>query len=138
MSVIKIRAHHLLCTILYQGKGYDEKFTSYMNQLVNEIAASDGIVLIVGPDEACANCPNLNEDKICVLNENDSLSKDTTLLRVLNLKDNEVYDRKELIAFLKESITEEIFNSVCATCRWHKEGLCSYQLLIEKLEKMEN
>lgn len=129
-NILKLRAHHLLCTALYEGKGYSKEFTDNMTEVVNRLKRGTNVELQVTPDIICSACPNALTNGKCALDkseEDDISCMDSIILGGLKLKTENIYDSKELRNYVKENITDELFNKCCGECRWKKEGLCSVE-----------
>lgn len=133
--MIKIRPHHLLCMNLFSGKGYSDEFVYNMGRIIDRLSSGRAlnITLVSGNDEICARCPNLAADGICRLGDGDVLRRDRDVLAILSLQDGGVYPYGDIIGKIKRSITRETFNACCVSCRWHKSGLCSYDILAARL-----
>ncbi len=56
---IRIRAHHLLCTSLFSGHGYSDRFTEGLLHTVELLhnGKNHTILLLDEPDRICAGCP---------------------------------------------------------------------------------
>lgn len=50
---VKLRGHHLLCMITYEGIGYTEKFARNFDALVERICRGETIEITEGPDDVC-------------------------------------------------------------------------------------
>ncbi|MDD2959890.1 MAG: DUF1284 domain-containing protein [Lachnospiraceae bacterium] len=147
----RLRAHHLLCIPLYQGKGYSPQFCSNMDQMIAALKKVDsGIQIVEGPDGVCRACPNLtwkNEENrpnsqggkcspaVCSLDRNEVKSKDQKLIGALKLDTKRLWTWPVLMQHIQLHMTETIFNASCGKCRWYKAGLCSYEQYREALNK---
>lgn len=131
---MRLRGHHLFCTALFSGHGYDEAFTENMKAVLDRLKAGEKIELAEGPDQVCSACPNLLEGGSCSLGEPNVRQRDAGAFRVLGLLPGEGLDRREANRRLSR-LTEEEFQAVCGECRWQKEGLCSLKLLQAKTMK---
>lgn len=135
--IMKLRVHHLLCSALFVGKGYSEKFCENMEQIVqwlwenSEVEKERSVELITKEDSICVQCPNLAMEG-CSLDDNHVVSKDARLARELLLETDRVYSVPELINRVSQNLTEEIFEASCHNCEWYQEGLCRYEKLAEK------
>ena len=140
-----LRAHHILCTVLYKGKGYSAGFVDNMNHAVDELKAGSTVRIITSPDKICSHCPNAREDGTCALDDEnktaflpkskDSISSfDSLILDKLCLTEGVCYSSSAIFELAKEKIDRDFFTSCCHTCRWYKEGLCNYDLYKERLD----
>lgn len=51
---VRLRAHHLLCLLTWQGRGYTPAFTARFDAVVARIARGAAVLLREGPDAVCA------------------------------------------------------------------------------------
>ena len=58
MSIYRIRAHHGMCLAFFQGKGYSGAFVENMANMKAILEENPDILLLDGPDDICAACPN--------------------------------------------------------------------------------
>ncbi len=159
--MVKLRVHHLFCSALFEGKGYSDDFVANMQSIVDRLfpegkagvaddpslSLGEGfgsrrtddplelIELCTEPDLVCSKCPNL-QGSVCILDDNDVVSKDESLAKALGLICGRAYLREELIKTVAAALRQEIFENSCRKCRWYKEGLCSYQALRERYDAM--
>lgn len=128
----RIRAHHLFCMSLFSGHGYSGEFVREMNRTIASLKAMEPCVLAEGNDCICMACPNLKDGGGCCLGTEDVSKRDAAALQVLGLRTGDIITwegiRKKI-----SGISEDDFLSVCGGCRWSKEGLCSFLLLMESL-----
>ena len=138
MDVLTLRAHHLLCSRLFSGHGYNDEFAVRMGEVVSGMALKnykpekayevvERVRLICSSDYVCEKCPNL-VTSYCNLGDDDVKAKDRKVLKYAGLEENNIYTLKELADGV-EKITKEQFEDICGTCRWFKAGYCSYKLL---------
>lgn len=127
----ELRGHHIFCTTLFSGSGYDQAFTTNMRQLIEYMQNGGKFQLVQGHDAICQYCPNREPDG-CALGTENVAHRDTAALEVTGLATGQVMDWTELREYLG-GISEEGFQHVCSDCRWQKEGLCTYKLLRERV-----
>lgn len=137
MSNEKFRAHHILCTLLYEGKGYSGAFCENMNAVTGRLEENQNerFTLVAQPDIICGNCPNLTATGECESSGERVVSKDRRIMELLALTEQETYTYPELCRRTKEHMTEESFLQICGTCDWRKQGLCRYEDLVAKLAR---
>lgn len=141
-----LRGHHLLCTRLFEGHGYDEAFAVRMGETVSRTGAgrwknpekypkAQEIQLICGSDYVCEKCPNRISNAIhqsihdeCSLGTEDVLCKDRLTLKYAGLQENECYTPEDIQSAVG-NITEQQFEEICGSCRWYKAGYCCYEKL---------
>lgn len=128
---MKLRGHHLFCTALFSGHGYNEAFTEAMGVILRSLRAGEPMELTSGPDCVCAACPHLLEEGGCALGTEDVCRRDCRALEALDLKAGDTLTWGQAQEKLG-GLTEQTFQSVCGSCRWQREGLCSFQLLRER------
>ncbi len=65
------RVHHILCTSLYEGKGYSGAFCENMSSVVERLRANpeEELVPVAEPDVICAGCPNRTAGGMCAESE---------------------------------------------------------------------
>ncbi|MCC8043100.1 MAG: DUF1284 domain-containing protein [Oscillospiraceae bacterium] len=135
--MLTMRGHHIWCTMLFEGKGYDSGFTSSMGSVVGQLRGdlSQGVRIIADYDDICSRCPN-RCDKSPDLCENRRVAeKDREIIKLLGLSEGEEYSYNRLISLVKEKVTEEIFTSSCGNCLWYTSGVCSYDKLVRAGER---
>lgn len=139
MDRIILRGHHLLCTRLFSGNGYNQIFTEHMKEIVARTGTdkykkfgvfpqAKGIRLICGTDDICRKCPNLSENKqYCILGNEDVQKKDRLTLEYAGLLENGLYTLEEAERGVKQ-INREQFDEICGSCRWYGK-YCRYEEL---------
>lgn len=162
INIITLRAHHLLCSRLFTGHGYDDKFTERMGETASRMGVgyykdsaalprAAKVRLICGSDYVCEMCPNRFEETDghiqnadiagmthkdgCRLGTEDVRLKDRLTLKYAGLKENEEYTPEELEKSVS-LINKSQFEEICGSCRWYKAGYCRYEALyIYRYEK---
>lgn len=132
----EFRVHHILCTPLYEGKGYSGAFCENMTQIVEKLRAfpSQPVFLVSHPDMICKNCPNLTPEGRCRQDKDHVVAKDEALREVLQLEKEKTYTYQELLKRAKSRITKQEFEKTCQNCKWYQMGICTYEKLQEGLE----
>lgn len=131
----KFRAHHILCTSLYEGKGYSNEFCDNMGKVVDRLRShpDEAFQIVAEPDLICANCPNQTKDKTCSQNANRVVDKDRRVIERIGLKENGTYTYRELCRLASGKITYEVYLGFCQKCPWREAGLCKYEDLKRNL-----
>ncbi len=113
---MKLRPHHLLCTLGFVGLGYSEEFVENMTLIVEELKnQKTEIVLVVGIDDICLCCPKNISNIRC---KEDSVTfYDEKVLEVFGFKEG-AYVYKDLIKTIKEIATFENLEYICGDCSW--------------------
>ena len=148
MHIIHLRAHHLLCSVLYKGKGYNKAFTRQMTTIVDALKKADTMVILdVRPDDICSHCPNKKADGTCRLDEEKSTfsggiqqteteirNLDSRILEYFHFSGNIPLAKTDVYQTIKEQLSEDFFNTCCQNCRWKKQGLCSYREYMTQID----
>ncbi len=121
---MKLRGHHLLCILGFQGYGYSEDFILNMAR-INELRKSDKttIKLINRPDDICSACPNLKDDVCENKMQNENIVKmDNEVLSQFNI--NQEYNAIDLFneVVLKFNTLKSVEN-ICNDCKWAEKCL---------------
>jgi hypothetical protein len=121
---MKLRGHHLLCILGFQGYGYSEDFVLNMAR-INELRKSDKttIKLINRPDDICSACPNLKDDVYENKMQNENIVKmDNEVLSQFNI--NQEYNAIDLFneVVLKFNTLKSVEN-ICNDCKWAEKCL---------------
>lgn len=133
----KFRAHHIICTSLYEGKGYSGAFCENMTSIVERLRSDpdEALLLVAEPDMICANCPNRTDGNECSENHNRVVDKDRRVIEQFGLKENEVYTYREMCRHARGAMTEAFFMENCGKCDWRRQGLCNYEDLLAQLDR---
>ena len=122
MSVYKIRAHHGMCLSFFQGKGYSGDFVENMVRMKAILAENPEIILMDGPDDICAACPN----RLTETCAEKASRYDREVLRRCGLSAGErlpyrEFSRKVMETILRPGVRAEI----CGDCQW--SSLCRWE-----------
>ncbi|WP_138159919.1 DUF1284 domain-containing protein [Peptoniphilus catoniae] len=117
--MIKIRAHHLLCTSYFVGEGYNNEFSKNMASILKKLEENPQVEIINSLDNICRACPE-NKNGICQSLEKVS-SYDKKVLELTGLEPGEIKPWLELKKIALENIIilgrrEEI----CWDCIWNE------------------
>lgn len=136
-EIIELRAHHLLCSVLFEGKGYSETFTENMTHIVNRILEKDKFLYLKkSRDIICVDCPNLKEDGGCMLDEKIP-DLDGRVLTFFDLPVEEKISSVEVFEKISNMITPDFFAECCDECRWKKMGICNYEKYIKNINRFK-
>lgn len=125
---MKIRAHHLLCMQLFEGKGYSETFCEGMAHVIKELQMDKkGFTLEKASDDICNHCPNKVNETDCCLGNEDVENRDKNVMTILHLQENELLTYESIKNDLKSKIDEKHFIDLCGDCRWYKKKICTYE-----------
>ena len=136
----EFRAHHIICTSLYEGKGYSGAFCENMTRIETALRKEPvrRLVLVAEPDMICANCPNQTSQGTCSHNANQVVGKDRRVMERFDLKEKEQYSYRELCRHALEHMNHEVFMEFCGKCDWRAQGLCNYDDLLAQLSRCVN
>jgi len=109
----KLRGHHLICLNFFRGEGYSEEFIKNIYSVIGK----EKVEIVAGPDEVCARCPYLKDNKCSNGDYTDEkiMFEDKEALRLLGFKHGMVVDWKMISAKLPE-IIEEWKAQFCMNC----------------------
>lgn len=126
---MKFRVHHIMCTNLYRGLGYNGAFCENMTQKVTLLREHPEIMLelVAQPDDICANCPNLQGGDYCANGDNHVCVKDRALLVPLHLQEGKMYSYRQLMEHARQYLTRQVFEESCGSCSWYRQGVCRYE-----------
>lgn len=116
---MKLRGHHLLCILGFQGYGYSEDFVLNMTR-INELRKTDKttIKLINSSDDICSACPNLKNDLCENEMQNETIVKmDEEVLSEFDI--NKEYNAIDLFneVILKFNTLKSV-EKICNNCKW--------------------
>lgn len=126
MNPIHFRAHHFLCALCFQGKGYSPGFIKNFQAIMHRLKSKEGddqpIQIVDRTDDICSPCPNRRHE-ICVDEEKIGVL-DRAHANALQLKTNEILTWGEAKKRIADHLTLDVFHDICATCGWKPYGIC--------------
>ncbi len=126
---MKLRGHHLLCTLAYRGLGYSAEFVENMDKIVNELKnESITIELLNKVDDICEKCPSKINDECEV--ESKVVTMDNKTIQLLKLEKG-TYTYKEIRNHIQQNINEEIIENICGKCEWYSTANCK-EIIMDK------
>lgn len=133
-DIVKLRGHHLFCMSLFKGYGYDERFAKNMRDIIDCLSAEkeSKFKIVIGSDNICRSCPNLNEDNYCSFGETDVKERDKNANIALEIEPEKIYTFSDIKEKLK-AITNMQFESICNNCTWKTQEVCSYEMYCNML-----
>lgn len=115
--MLTLRPHHLLCTEFFEGRGYSDKFTENMYRVISELEKNPEIMLTVGQDIICSECP-----RKCISGK--ALVYDKKVLEYCMSDENTVFRYDDLKQKVKSEILEKnLLKEICGDCQWY--SICS-------------
>jgi hypothetical protein len=126
---VKLRPHHLLCAVSFEGHGYSGPFVENFSKIVKQLRSNDEtIVEIVGAiDDVCLPCPNRIDNSLCK-DQAKIQSLDQRHSNVLHVIPGDTFTWKEAKQKLIEKMTLEQFHKACDGCSWKPMGVCEKAL----------
>ncbi|HCM40222.1 MAG: hypothetical protein A2Z97_02840 [Bdellovibrionales bacterium GWB1_52_6] len=127
MLRLKFRAHHFLCALGFQGKGYSPDFVDNFQQKVDLLkdevhGPAQELEIVEGLDAICEKCPN--QDGAHCGSEHKVLRLDQGHAEALGVTNGQIVTWAEMKKRLAERMTLEKFEVVCAPCAWKSLGAC--------------
>ena len=136
---MKLRAHHLICRLGFQGLGYDKRFAKVMQEVLFtfELNPDLKIKIVNKADILCAACPH-RKDNQCYKDkdskqEDEIRELDAFVISKLDLTVNNIYSLTELNQRIKDKFSIKDLTDFCASCQWQEYDFCS-----QGLEKLKN
>ncbi len=125
--MLKLRGHHLICLIAFQGEGYSPAFARNFKKLqklyLNKPA--EKVKVVAGPDMACKKCPHLAKNTcISPIDGPNSrvLALDKKAFKLLKIKPG-IYTAGELHQRLRR-LTKPFLRNFCHNCSWYGRTPC--------------
>ncbi|GFO98186.1 hypothetical protein ig2599ANME_2409 [groundwater metagenome] len=114
----KLRGHHLICLNFFRGEGYSEDFIRNIYSVIEK----ENIETVKGPDDVCARCPYLKDDRCKSPEYSDEMIQlqDRDALRLLELKPGMVVSWKAISDKLP-GIIDEWRAHFCGECGYRKD-----------------
>lgn len=120
MKEFKLRPHHGMCVLHFQGKGYSDEFCCHMVQTIKYLNEENPLIrLTCGSDEICKACPNRREGG-CVAEE--KVSKiDKGCLEKTGLEESSLMKYSEYAKLIQSKIIlKDVGKKICGDCQWKK------------------
>lgn len=128
---IRLRPHHVLCSIGFQGRGYSHGFVENMSAIVDGILrAPNGDATLVDltrdADELCGPCPRRTGSS-CTCGDNIA-RLDARHAAALGITPGTRLSWGELRERAKASVVPDDLDWLCEGCQWLSLGLCKNAL----------
>lgn len=121
--MINLRPHHILCTLFFEEKGYNEEFIYNMKTVIKDLKQNPYIKLTKNEDIICRKCPN-NENGVGCINNKKVQSYDKKILNILKLNTKESYKYSSIQnLIIKKIIFPGKRKQICKDCEW--EHICN-------------
>lgn len=127
MREVRLRHHHLLCTRTFGGRGYDYRFVTNMEAVVEDLRSPEGLIVHIESscDDICSQCPNAVRG-LC--REHESVTeKDRAAALFLDLPEKGTFPAEPLLKTAEERLRAlDDIRLVCGECEWAE--LCNERL----------
>lgn len=125
----KFRAHHFLCALCFEGKGYSPPFIANFQSIMDQLNADSNTLIEVVPhtDSICAPCPN-RTDLTCSSQEKIT-QLDNAHGNALDFKAGEKLSWHEAKEKIAARLTIDTFHQICASCSWKEYGICESKII---------
>ncbi|MBK5934360.1 hypothetical protein C8N32_10559 [Rhodovulum imhoffii] len=128
--ILRLRPHHFLCVLGFQGKGYDDGFAANMARIVAILRAPQGgstmIEVVSRIDDICAPCPH-RAGASCEAQEKIS-RLDRVHGAALGLSPGDRLSWGTARDRIRATIRPEDLGHLCPDCQWRPLGLCEAAL----------
>jgi len=126
-AALRLRPHHLLCVLGFQGKGYSDDFTDNMAAIVDALRRSGGadcmIEIVTTADAICAPCPHRRGVSCSKAAQIAGL--DARHAAALGLKNGDRLTWGAAQARIRRHVAPDALANLCAGCQWLELGLCA-------------
>ena len=124
---LRLRPHHVLCSIGFRGHGYSDGFVANMTAVVDGILQAPGgdktpVNLTADADDICGPCTRRRGK--CCGNELKISQLDARHAAALGITPGSQHTWGELKARAKSSVAPSDLDWLCADCQWLPMGLC--------------
>lgn len=117
--MLKIRAHHLLCTRNFVGEGYSDDFSINMHEIIKKLENDPQVKLIQELDDICKYCPE-NLGQKCESDEKVK-SYDEKVLKILGISKDEIYSWFDINKLAYDIIfSKDRREEICRDCQWNE------------------
>jgi hypothetical protein len=125
--MIRLRGHHLLCVLTFEGAGYTARFTRNLAAIVERLNAGEEALIIAGPDDICV--PVMGDaDSHCGLARVEA--RDALALEAVSALTGQplspgttLHLDAETTRLFRSSFAKGTIRAACEACEWH--GLCT-------------
>lgn len=128
---LRLRPHHLLCALGFEGEGYSSDFVANMSRIVmGQLRAEGGddtpIKLTGYADDICAPCPK-RVGRLCKSQQRIALI-DRSHAQALKLKPREEMTWGQAKDRIRANVQPGTLEQLCLGCKWLELGLCEAAL----------
>lgn len=120
--MIRLRGHHLLCSLTYAGRGYSRDFERGFKQVIERLKENETILIVSSPDDICASIENCSDshcrearierrDELALEDLSAHLGK--TIEIGGKISPSELFDAQYRASFQNRSVRR-----ACSDCEW--------------------
>ncbi|MDD5258403.1 MAG: DUF1284 domain-containing protein [bacterium] len=125
--MLKLRGHHLICLIAFQGEGYSKAFARNFKKLQKLYLNNpdEKVKVVAGPDMACKKCPHLsNNTCISPIDSPNSriIALDKKAFKLLKITPG-IYNIGVLHQHIR-LLTKLSLRNFCRNCSWYGRVPC--------------
>jgi hypothetical protein len=122
-AAMRLRPHHLLCSLGFRGLGYSPGFAANMAAILGTLrdAPETRVALVPEPDSICAAFP---ADQPCHCGEEAVAERDRQVLAALGMAPGESAAWWDLLRRAARAFAPPDLGVLCATCPWLPLGYC--------------
>lgn len=124
--MIRLRGHHLLCSLTFTGRGYSDDFERDFKQVIARLKNNETIEIVSGPDDICASIQRCtdshcheagvsNRDKKALEDVASHLGKPLKVGSIIS--PDQLFDEEYRSAFKQKHLRR-----ACNDCQW--SGMC--------------
>ncbi|WP_371153730.1 DUF1284 domain-containing protein [Jannaschia sp. 2305UL9-9] len=125
--LIRLRRHHILCSLGFEGEGYSDAFVANMGNIVNQHLRADGgeatmILITDSADAICAPCPR-RRDAGC---EKGQFIEDLDSRHgaQLGVSPDDRLTWGECLDRVAAHVVPDDLDTLCEGCKWLPFGMC--------------
>lgn len=124
---VSLKPHHVLCSIGYEGRGYDAPFVANMTRVVlgglrGPRGTETPIRITFTADTICAPCPNRRG--LGCASQGRVAELDARHATALGLRHGQSLTWGEAVDRVRRNIVPGDLDRICACCQWLGEGVC--------------
>ena len=128
---VRLRPHHVLCSIGFEGRGYSSPFIANMSQVIDgQLRAPGGEAITIAftaqADSICAPCPN-RVGMGCAKGEVIE-GLDGRHAAALGIAAGDRLSWGACLDRVVETVRPDDLDHLCAGCGWLAEGMCKSAL----------
>jgi len=124
--MVRLRGHHLLCLLGYQGMGYSPEYVANMTAIHTRLRRTPDtpVEIVEGPDLLCQAFPADDPAQPVHCEEERVMWRDAQILARLGLRPGAVISWQEILDRIIEDVAVEDIPQFCHTCPWLSYGVC--------------